>query len=377
MDEPLRSTLAAAFPDRTPTDAASGGPSWNRTNETYRVTFAEHPPVYLKHGTEPDGTRTARECGALAYAGHAAPVRVSEIAAADPDERPPYLATRALDGEPFDELWYDGDRDPALARRLGATVAALHEIRLDRHGWFGLADRSPGADTTQASGDPDHSDEIDATAAASEPIPLCETDSDGVESLPRLPAGRPAIHPVPFPDLLIATIREHQRIAPTDRFAESYDRLVAAIETNRSTLADAPAVYCHADPAGPNFQVPATDDESDHADDDTPALLAALDLEMAHAGDPARDLYRAQDQTMATPPNDAPERLVDALHEGYRARAGRLPPGYEERKPIYAAERVVGDAGFADRLAEWTDRSVADLDAWFREEIDRRLSAIE
>lgn len=351
MDNLLHSLLTEAVPNRTPVEATLQGPSWNPTNETYRVTFRSAPPVFLKRSMEPDGTRTARECATLVYADETATPTVPDVLAADPSGSPPYLVTRPLEGQPFSDVWSGADspRREELARRLGATVAALHETRLDHHGWFTLDDHG-GADDQ-----PDETDTADRHT-----VPLA-TDSD---------THHPTVSPTTFTDLLVETIREHRRIAPTDRFDDAYDRLIAAVTANREQLDDAPAVLCHGDPAGPNFVIPA-----DQAAE--PPLLAPLDLEMAHAGDPARDLYRARDQTLAVPPHDAPEELVEALHDGYRARAGRLPPGFEARQPIYAAERIVGDAGFADKLAQWVDQSADAFDDWLRAEIDRRLTAIE
>lgn len=384
MDESER-ILATVFPDRTVESTEPGGVSWNPTTQTIRVTFADAKPVYLKHAGPTDRDRIARECGTLRYVRDDSRVQVPTLVAADPDAEHPYLVTRPLAGRGFDPVWNeaDGDDREELTRRLGATIAHLHESCAPTHGWLTTADRAETPRSLPTAVE-DHSP--DGESASGD-----ERDAASRRST----VGQPVIDDTPWPELLIETIREHQRISPTDRFDDAAERLVTTIRDHRDQLVDVPASVCHGDPAGPNFFVPPPGDQPTASDQPTtgnrttaadpnssvaaeaPEPLATLDLEMAHAGDPVRDLYRARDQTLAVPPNDAPERLVTALHDGYRAVAGSLPDGFERRVPLYAAERLVDDAGFADKLAEWIDMPQSEFDDWIRGEIDDALDRVE
>lgn len=137
----------------------------------------------------------------------------------------------------------------------------------------------------------------------------------------------------------------------------------AGVAANRDRLAGAPVALAHGDPAMPNAVWTGTE-------------VALLDWELAYVGDPARDLYRAQDQQFASLRANAPPEIVDAFHGGYRSVAGGLPDGYEERKPIYEAVRLLGASGYVDTLADLLDEPEADLAAWVDAEMQRRLAAL-
>jgi len=44
---------------------------------------------------------------------------------------------------------------------------------------------------------------------------------------------------------------------------------------------------------------------------------------------------------------------------------------------VYDVVIQLSTAGYVERFAEWRDESEAELTAWFRDDLDRRLSAIK
>ena len=114
--------------------------------------------------------------------------------------------------------------------------------------------------------------------------------------------------------------------------------MIDAVEANHDLLDEAPAVLCHGDPAAPNcFR------ENEQ--------VGFLDWEIAHVGDPARELHRAQDQLIDPPRAEGPEKVVAGLFDSYRERSGGLSADFEEREGIYEAVRFLGVSGFFER---WT-----------------------
>ena len=152
--------------------------------------------------------------------------------------------------------------------------------------------------------------------------------------------------------------------APSDRFDHYFDEVVSAVRANRDLLDPAPAALLHGDPAMPNCTY--HDGE-----------VALLDWEIAHVGDPVRDVHRARDQQFDSLRESGDERFVTAFYDGYRNRAGGLPEGYDERSPIYDAVRFLGTVGFFEKTAEYVDEPREEFATWVQAEMERRLDALE
>jgi aminoglycoside phosphotransferase (APT) family kinase protein len=318
MDSRVASALEAAFPGRGVADVRATGPSWNDANRTVGVEFADGGTVYLKVAADGDGSRVARERAVVAYAAANCGVSVPEVVASDPDAEVPYLATAPLPGRPLIAEWADADEAEreALAREVGAALAAVHAARFDEHGH------------------------------------VTGGGADGLE-----------LDTAPWTDVLVDTVERTRALASDDRFDHHFDEVIAAVEANRALLDDAPAALVHGDPAQPNCVRTADG-------------VGFLDWEIAHVGDPAREVYRARDQQFDPPRGRAPRRVVDAFHDGYRERAGGLPDGYHDRRPVYEAVRFLGVSGFFDKYVEFVDESRGELADWVEAEMDRRLSVL-
>jgi aminoglycoside phosphotransferase (APT) family kinase protein len=316
--ERIAAAIEAAFPDRNVSDVGGTGPSWNEQNQTVRVTFENGEPAFLKVATDGDGSRVARERAVTDYVRAHTDIAVPDVLAAAPDGDPPHLATAPLGDASMRVQWDDADETgrEGLAERIGRALAALHDQRFDRHGH------------------------------------VVGGDANGLD-----------IETKPWTDVLLDRIELAESVAPADRFAHHYDEVADAVAANRDVLDDAPAALVHGDPAAPNaFPLESR--------------VGFVDWELAHVGDPARELHRATDQLLAGADGDAPENLVDALRGGYRDRAGALPDGYADRKPVYDAERYLGRTGFFENWLEFADADAATLADRFEAEMERRLAVI-
>ena len=318
MDSRIASVLENAFPDCEVDDFGSTGPSWNEMNRTVKIDFVDGQTIYLKMATDGDGSRIARERAVLAYVGANGAVPVPTVMASNTTEQVPYLATAPMAGQSLIELWSTGDVNEraALAREVGNALASVHTLRFENHG------RVLGGD----------------------------------EGALELETGQ-------WTDVLVEMISEMRTIAPSDRFDHHFDAVVAAVEANRTLLDDAPAALLHGDPAQPNCYR-------------GPAGAGFLDWEIAHVGDPVRDIHRTQDQMFDSLRSEGPERIVSAFYDGYRERAGGLPSGFEDRRPIYEAVRFLGISGFYEKMAAFVDEPPEELADWIRTEMDRRLARI-
>jgi aminoglycoside phosphotransferase (APT) family kinase protein len=139
--------------------------------------------------------------------------------------------------------------------------------------------------------------------------------------------------------------------------------VIDCVRANRDLLDGAPAALLHGDVTKPNLLV----------DGDG---VAAIDWELSHVGDPARDLVRAEDQLLNGFDSTGPERFAAALREGYRERAGGLPAGFERRRPVYEVVRVLGRSGFIDQWATYLDEPVDALVERADAELRARLDAV-
>jgi aminoglycoside phosphotransferase (APT) family kinase protein len=316
-DDRLAAALDAAFPGREVATLDGTGPSWNDRNGTVRVTFAGGETRYLKFARDGDPTRVVRERAALAYVGARTTVSVPPVVASETEVDVPYLVTAPLAGRPLHEAWDGGNESDRtdLARALGRTLATVHGLRFEGHG--------------------------EIHGGTSEGLVLDRRR---------------------WSDLLCARVDETQAIGSSDRFPAHFDRVRDLVRDRRDLLDAAPAALVHGDPALPNGV--ASPDGS----------VGLLDWELAHVGDPARDLHRAFDQAVGDD-DPAADRLRDALREGYRDRAGSLPMGYESRAPVYDAVRFLGRSGFFDRWVEFRDEGPETLAAEFEAEFERRLDA--
>ncbi|MFC6952781.1 aminoglycoside phosphotransferase family protein [Halorubellus litoreus] len=333
----VRSVLAAAFPEREVAAAGDAGPSWNDGNRTIGVEFADGDRAYCKVAVDGDPSRAARECGVLAYVDANVTVPVPTVLASATDDAadPPYVVTADVDGTIGWRAWRDADDDDraAFARAVGRTFAAVHDQRFDDHG------RVVGGDARELHVDPE-----------------------------------------PWPALLADQIRWSRDRADGGRFDDHYDDVLALVDDERDALRDAPAALCHGDPARPNqflHDAHSSDIVHDAHSSDTAErapTVGLLDWELAHVGDPVRELQRTRRQFVDSRYDPGTERHARAFYDGYRERAGGLPDGFEDRRAIYDAVTYLGVTGFfekwADDFDEPTDELAAEVDA----EMDRRLA---
>ncbi|MFB6236483.1 MAG: phosphotransferase family protein [Halopenitus sp.] len=338
MDESLATALARAFPDSDVTETVPAGPSWNPGNRSVRVEFADGSRRYLKLAMDGDGTRVARERAAIAFAARNCEVRTPTVVASDSTGPVPYLATAPMAGRPLRESWSAATETERrnLARRIGDALARVHAERFPSHGRIAGLDAERGAE---------------------------RGTERGAECGAELAAADLVLETGPWSEVLVATIEEMRETVPSARLDHHFDAVIAAVRTNATLLDAAPAALLHGDPAMPNCRLGAD-------------AFGFLDWELAHVGDPVRDLYRARDQQFTDLQDEGPEAVVSAFHDGYARRAGGLPEGYDERVPVYRAVRLLGASGFVERFAEYRDESTDELAAWIDAEMDRRLGRL-
>ncbi|RAW46231.1 aminoglycoside phosphotransferase family protein [Halorubrum sp. 48-1-W] len=341
MDASVETALTAAFPDRRVVNLVGVGPSWNGGNETVGVDFADGDRVYLKVAIAGSGGRIARERAVLEYVSARRPIPVPNVIATDPDATVPYLATAPAPGRALHDVLReaDDDRRETLLRYVGATLATLHAERFESHGEIvgrgGTVGIGEGVD---------------------------EAVHDGASGL--------EIETASWTDTLLGTIERTREIGTTDRLARHFDAVIDCVESNRDRLDGAPTALLHGDIAPPNAFLAEGDRVVGGAD------VGFLDWELAHVGDPARDLVRARDQLCNGFDYEGPERFGGAVYAGYRERAGGLPTGFETRRPIYRVVRILGRSGFLDQWATYLDEPMEDLVERIDVELETRLEAV-
>ncbi|WP_321163913.1 phosphotransferase [Halolamina pelagica] len=171
------------------------------------------------------------------------------------------------------------------------------------------------------------------------------------------------LEPGSWTDVLIEQIEQKRRIAPGERFPDCFERVIDAVAANRELLDGAPAALLHGDPAHPNGFL---------AD----GRVGLLDWEIAHVGDPARELHRARRQLLESQYFDVADELETVLFDAYREAAGSLPDGFEQRREIYEAVGYLGRAGFFSKWAPDDDRPAEEIADAVAAELERRLSVI-
>lgn len=310
MSDTLERAVRAALPHRTVESIAS---RTNRPgNAVAYVTFTDADPLYVKTATDAT-TRLVAETAATRYATHCA-VRAPTVVAADPDGDPPYLVTEPLTGTPLSEAW-TGDRDrAALLRQAGRAIAGIHTATTDGPGVIVGGD----AETLELAG-------------------------------------------ASWADVLCRTVEWRTEDLFADRFADLPDRLVETIRAVEPTLEGPTPTLLHGDCTRSNVYLEPE---------------GVIDWERGLAGDPAFDLVDAAYHLMGQPDVDDDERpgLVEALHAGYRDRAGSLPAGFDRRHPVY---RAIAFLSVPQAFEEWAGDAPEpkeDLAAWVREEFEARLA---
>jgi len=335
MNETAAAALREAFPERSVERLTGAGPSWNGGNETVGVAFADDGRAFCKVAVDGDSARIARELAVLRHVAAGRTLAVPEVLAADADADPAYLVTAPAPGRELLDAWEElGDRSAgdgednraALLRRVGATLATLHAERFEAHGEIVGGDACGGLELDRA----------------------------------------------PWPDVLLETIGRTREIGTSERLGHHYDAVVDCVEANRDRLRDAPAALLHGDVAMPNLFV--VDDGAVGGAD--AGGIAPIDWELAHVGDPARDLVRAEDQLCNGFDERGPERYAAALRAGYAECAGGLPAGFAARRPVYEVVRMLGRSGFVDQWTTYLDAPMADLVERAEAELRARLEQV-
>ena len=334
--EPIDRALAAAFPGRAVDRLTGVGPSWNGANETVGVVFADGGRAFLKVAIADESRRLAREHAVLRYVGAHGLLPVPEVLAADPDGDPAFLATAPAPGRGLLDVYEaaSDDERERLLRRVGGALAALHADRFASHGEIVGAGAERGSAAEGA-----------ATAGP-----------DGSTGL--------SIEFAPWSDVLLATVERTREIGTSERLADHYDAVIDCVRANRELLDEATAALLHGDVTKPNLFV-----------DGEPGV-AAIDWELSHVGDPARDLVRAEDQLLNGFDSTGPDRFAAALREGYRERAGSLPEGFDRRRPVYEVVRMLGRSGFIDQWVPYLDEPLDALVERADAELRARLDAV-
>ncbi|WP_226481427.1 MULTISPECIES: phosphotransferase family protein [Natrialbaceae] len=318
-DEDITAGLTYAFPEREIEAVRPAGLSWNDLNETVRVEFADGRSAFLKVARDDDGSRITRECAVIDYVDTCCDVDVPTVVASDATSEPPYLATAPMCERTLASQWEELSRTErtTVLRQVGGAIAEVHSQKFDHHGH------------------------------------IVDGDADGF-----------VVDTGSWTTILVERIEMMRELASADRFEHYFDEVVEAVNTNHERLDLAPATLVHGDPAMPNICRSET-------------TFGFIDWEIAHIGDPARELHKAQKRLLESVDRGDDEQLVRALHEGYRQRAGSLPAGLDDRAPIYDAVLFLGTAGYFDKVVDSSDDSPEEVARWIETEMTERLTAIQ
>jgi fructosamine-3-kinase len=166
--------------------------------------------------------------------------------------------------------------------------------------------------------------------------------------------------------VLCETIEERAQTVFSDRFTEFPNRVQQVLKDHREELEDVPVSLLHGDPNRKNCLVQTTD-----------SPVGLVDWEESLVGDPVFDLCRVEATQIEQPPVRAPDKLRRALRAGYRSQAGSLPTGFEKRVPIYRVVTFLKPAQTFEFWAPDADEPVAELETWIRDEMQRRIRALD
>lgn len=314
VGEDVKTIIANAFPGREPEEIGPAGPSWNDQNETARVDFSDGETVYLKMATDNLGSRIERERAAINYVDTRCTVAVPTVITSDTSGSITYLATSAMQEENLARRWQDSTLQDQLqdVKRIGIAFAEIHSCSFERHGH------------------------------------IVGIEEDGL----LLDTGT-------WTEVLIDIIDSIRERASTDRFQHFFHEVTVGLTENRDHLDYAPATLVHGDPAQPNLF---------HSNNTT----GFIDWELAHIGDPARELNRAEKQLIL----NASEPMVPAFHEGYQQRAGSLPDGFEDRRPIYDVIWHLNRLSVFEKIVESADEPAEEVVDSYEENMNRLLNNI-
>lgn len=336
MSDRVTTVLTGAFPNRSVDRFFDTGLSWNGGNETLGVVFADGSHAFCKVATDGDRRRIARERAVLRHVKSERCLDVPDVLAFDPDAAMPYLVMEPAPGRELLGVWErasDTERR-VLLRGIGALLATLHADRFERAGEI-----------------------LGETATRGESIDL-------------------TLDAAPWPDVLRSTIDRTRTIGTSERLTDHYDAVIDCVERNRDRLTNAPAALLHGDVAKPNLFVDVGDRSAASEPTAGPDDVVPIDWELAHVGDPTRDLVRAEDQLLNGFDTGGPERFKTALYAGYREQAGGLPSGFVDRAPIYRVVRILGRSGFIDQWATYLDEPMDALVRRADGELQARLDAV-
>ena len=315
----VESVFDDAFPGRTLEAVGRSGVSWNEGNRSVRVTFADGDAAFLKVATDGTDARIETELAAIEYAGRHCDVAVPTVLASGRVDSTPYVVTAPMDGANFHRPWAEWSTAERAAEieRVGAALASIHAREFEHHGQ--IVGGGAGGLTV-------------ATAS--------------------------------WTETLVGRIEQQRRLTSTDRYDHYFDAVIEAVRANLQILDRAPATLVHGDPAMPN--VFRTDD-----------AIGFIDWEIAHVGDPARELRRVEERLRDFGDESDGERLVGAFHEGYRRRADSLPDGHEQRASVSDAVGLLGTAGHFDKHVDYVEESHEDAAQQFEREMEAALDAIQ
>ncbi|NUB93329.1 aminoglycoside phosphotransferase family protein [Haloterrigena sp. SYSU A121-1] len=321
MGQILSDALERAFPDRNVSEIDSPSESQHPGNQTYRISFSNGEQAYLKLVTD-GGIRRIRRAGAvLRYLNARAEIRVPRVLSARVQSEPYYLATTALSGEPIVTRWsgVSTAKRESMLYQVGQAIANLHSVRFEESGRIlgGTADNL-------------------------------------------------SLEEGPWVTVLCNTIEERVRTVFSDRFKEFPNLVQQVLKEHREGLTDVPVSLLHGDPNRKNCLVQSND-----------STVGLVDWEESLVGDPSFDLCRVEATQIEQPPVHDPDRLRRALRAGYRNQAGSLPEGYEKRIPLYRIVTFLKPAQTFEFWAPEADEPVPELATWIRDEMQRRITALE
>jgi aminoglycoside phosphotransferase len=310
MNKAIEQAVNATFPTRSVQTIETQ--NTRPGNETGFVAFSNGESCYVKTATD-TSIRLTRETAATRYAGKNCEIEIPSVIAADTTGDLPYLITEPLPGTVLSTPWTEDADRASLLKQTGFTIAGVHETGFDHSGII--------------------------TDGSADTLELTE---------------------ITWTETLCKTIEWRAEDWFADRFSDIPERLTETIREIHPTLDSTTPTLLHGDPGRNNI----------HLDPN-----GLLDWERAFVGDPAFGLTNAAFHHLDQPDVDEAERstLVSALYEGYRERAGELPNGLDDRRPLYRATSYLLYPQAFNDWASSIDVPDDELAADVRDEFDTRL----